>query len=319
MRVHLTFDVEIWCNGWNRLDEAFPGAFERYVWGRSARGDYALPHNLKLLQDHGLVAVFFVEPLFSLRFGQEHLRTITGLITEAGQDVQLHLHAEWVDEIRPALIDDTHRKRQHLTHYTLPEQVTLLTRGRQLIEAATGRTVTAFRAGSYAANRDSFRALAASGIGVDSSLNATRDHTGGSLGVADALRRPGRFEGVDSYPVTVFRDGLGRDRHLQVGACSFAEMRDVLERAHDQGQQDLVFVSHNFELLKPGSSEPDVVVARRFERLCRYLADHPQRFQVQPFTAPGAVPAEHSSHAELRAGVWSTGWRYVEQARRRIG
>jgi peptidoglycan/xylan/chitin deacetylase (PgdA/CDA1 family) len=319
MRVHLTFDVEIWCNGWNRLDEAFPRAFERYVWGRSAQGDYALPHNLKVLQDHGLVAVFFVEPLFSLRFGQEHLRTITGLITEAGQDVQLHLHAEWVDEIRPALIDDTSRKRQHLTHYTLPEQVALLTRGRQLIEAATGRPVSAFRAGSYAANRDSYRALAAAGIGIDSSLNATRDHSSNSLGSGAILRRPSRIEGVDSYPVTVFRDGLGRDRHLQVGACGFAEMRDVLDRAHDQGLQDLVLVSHNFELLKPGSIEPDFIVARRFERLCKHLAGHSNRFQVQPFPAPGTAPFAPSPPPELHAGAWSTGCRYIEQARRRLG
>ncbi len=318
MRVHLTFDVEIWCNGWNRLDEVFPRAFERYVWGRSSHGDYALPHNLQVLRDHGLVGVFFVEPLFSLRFGRQHLDTVVGLIAEAGQDVQLHLHTEWVDEIRPPLLADVGRKRQHLTHFSRAEQEVLLRQGRQLVEAASGRPVTAFRAGSYAANRDSFHALRASGIGVDSSLNAMRDHSGGSLGDGFALRRPSRIDGVDSYPVTVFRDGLGRDRHLQVGACSFAEMRDVLERAHDQGQQDLVLVSHNFELLKPGSNEPDRIVARRFERLCRHLAAHPQRFQVQPFPPPGTAPVASTAGPALGASLWSTGWRYAEQARRRL-
>lgn len=318
MRVHLTFDVEIWCNGWNRLDEVFPRAFERYVWGRSAHGDYALPHNLKILKDHGLVGVFFVEPLFSLRFGRQHLDTVVGLIAEAGQDVQLHLHTEWVDEISPPLLADVSRKRQHLTHFSLTEQEVLLTQGRQLVEAASGRPVTAFRAGSYAANRDSYRALRASGIGIDSSLNAMRDHSAGSLGDGQALRRPGRIDGVDSFPVTVFRDGLGRDRHLQVGACSFAEMRDVLEQAHDQGQQDLVLVSHNFELLKPGSTEPDRIVARRFERLCRHLAAHPQRFQVQTFPPPGTAPEAPAAVPPLGASLWSTGWRYAEQARRRF-
>lgn len=318
MRVHLTFDVEIWCNGWNRLDEVFPRAFERYVWGRSDHGEYALPHNLKILKDHGLVGVFFVEPLFSLRFGRQHLDTVVGLIAEAGQDVQLHLHTEWVDEISPPLLADVSRKRQHLTHFSLTEQEVLLTQGRQLVEAASGRPVTAFRAGSYAANRDSYRALRASGIGIDSSLNAMRDHSAGSLGDGQALRRPGRIDGVDSYPVTVFRDGLGRDRHLQVGACSFAEMRDVLELAHDQGQQDLVLVSHNFELLKPGSTEPDRIVARRFERLCRHLAAHPQRFQVQTFPPPGTAPVAPAAVPALGASLWSTGWRYAEQARRRF-
>lgn len=318
MRVHLTFDVEVWCNGWSRLDETFPSAFDRYVWGRSSHGDYGLPHNLKVLRDHGLVAVFFVEPLFSLRFGAHHLQTIVDLISGAGQDVQLHLHAEWVDEIQPALIADVSHKRQHLTYYTLDEQVSLLRRGRALIEAASGGPVTAFRAGSYAANRDSFRALAASGIRVDSSLNATMDHTEGTLDSADWLVHPGRIEGVDSFPVGVFRDGLGRNRHLQVGACSFAEMRDALECAHDQGREDVVLVSHNFELLKPGTSEPDFVVARRFERLCHYLASHPQRFHVQAFPCPGTAPDKPTPRAALQADPWSTARRYVEQARRRL-
>jgi hypothetical protein len=31
MRVHLTFDIEVWCGGWDRLDASFPAAFDRYV------------------------------------------------------------------------------------------------------------------------------------------------------------------------------------------------------------------------------------------------------------------------------------------------
>lgn len=35
--VFLTFDVELWCDGWEDLDAKFPGAFERYIYGRSAK------------------------------------------------------------------------------------------------------------------------------------------------------------------------------------------------------------------------------------------------------------------------------------------
>lgn len=316
MRVHLTFDVEVWCNGWRRLDEAFPKAFERYVWGRSARGEYGLPHNLALLQRYGLVGVFFVEPLFSLRFGSEHLRTVTSLILQAGQEVQLHLHPEWVDEIRPPLIEDISRKRQHLTHYTLEEQTALLGHARRLVESATGRQVTAFRSGSYAVNRNSYLALAANGLLVDSSLNTTGDHAGGTLGDSGEFRKARNILGVACYPVTVFQDGFGRDRHLQVGACSFREMRAVLEDAHRKGCEDVVIVSHNFELLKPGTAAPDMIVVRRFEALCEYLAAHPDAYQV------GGFPSQDQTHAgsksELRAGPMSTTRRYVEQGLRRI-
>jgi hypothetical protein len=317
MRVHITFDVEVWCQGWHRLDESFPSAFERYVWGRSAHGDFALPKNLQILQQRGLTAVFFVEPLFSLRFGAEHLRTITQLIQSAGQDVQLHLHPEWVDEIHPPVLPNSAVKRQHLTDYDTTEQTALLARGKALVEAATGRPVSAFRAGGYAANHDTYRALAANALLIDSSLNATYDHTGGSLGGPSQLRQPRCIEGVQVHPVTVFQDGLGRARHLQVGACSFQEMRDVLDRAHDGGHEEVVLVSHNFELLKPGSSAPDFIVARRFEQLCDHLAAHPQRFEVGPF-----VPTSHATPppaALLQAGWWPTAVRHAEQLRRRLG
>ena len=320
LRVHLTFDVEVWCPGWRRLDETFAAAFERYVWGRSRLGDYGLPRNLDILRQHGLRAVFFVEPLFCLRFGQRHLQTIVDLILHAGQDVQLHLHPEWVDEIQPPLIQNISSKRQHLTDYDLPEQVALLTQAKATLEDAAGRPVTAFRSGGYAVNRQTYAALSAVGIQVDSSLNATFDRTAGSLGANHSLLHRRVIDGVDVHPVTVFRDGRRRLRHLQVGACGFQEMRQVLDRAWATGVQDLVLVSHNFELLKPGGSQPDRIVERRFDKLCGYLATNADRFQVVGFDgiAPACPAPVGAGHALLTAGVLATGMRIGAQALRRV-
>ena len=44
---------------------------------------------LRVLKEHGIKGVFFVEPLFAARFGLEKLRIILELILEAGQEVQL--------------------------------------------------------------------------------------------------------------------------------------------------------------------------------------------------------------------------------------
>src|SRR5436189_226672 len=98
MRVLLTFDVEVWCNGWKDLDGQFATAFARYVYGRSQAGEFALPRTLDTLRRHGLHGVFFVEPLFAARFGVQYLTEIVQLIQDAGQEVQLHLHPEWTDE-----------------------------------------------------------------------------------------------------------------------------------------------------------------------------------------------------------------------------
>lgn len=317
-RVHLTFDVEVWCPSWNGLDDAFPAAFERYVFGQSWHGAFALPRTLQILTDHGLQGVFFVEPLFALRFGGQHLRTITHLIQDAGHDVQLHLHPEWVDEIRPPLLPDVSRKRQHLTHYSLDEQTALIQAARHTLEAATGTTLHAFRAGSYAVNADTFKALQRAGLQVDSSLNVAFDHSAGSID-AGRFGRVQRFGDVVSYPVTTFRDGFRRQRPLQVGACSFGEMRDVLLAAHDVGCEHVVLVSHNFEMLKPGTTQPDFIVVRRFERLCAFLAAERQRFVVCSYPRqPDTDEPATGDGAALRASIRSTGQRFVEQAIRRL-
>jgi peptidoglycan/xylan/chitin deacetylase (PgdA/CDA1 family) len=322
MRVHLTFDVEVWCGGWDRLDASFPASFDRYVWGRSKAGDYALPRNLQILERHGLQAVFFVEPLFSFRFGHAHLCTIVELIGSRGQSVQLHLHPEWVDEIRPPLIDHCERKRQHLTDYSQDEQAALLKAGRSALERASSSPVTAFRSGGYATNRSTYDALAEAGIHIDSSLNATYDRTGGTLGPQAGLRQPCRVGDVEVHPVTVFSDALDRPRHMQVGACSFAEMREVLDQSEAAGLEEVVIVSHNFELLKPGGCQPDRVVERRFDRLCAYLASNRDRFEVGAFPdaalgSPRAEPARRVDDC-LRVGALATAVRFVEQAVRRL-
>ncbi len=114
MNVFLTFDIEVWCNGWDDLDRAFPASFERYIYGHSAHGDYALPQTLAILNRHGLKGGFFVEPLFAARFGIEHLEVIVRLIREAGHEIQLHLHPEWTDEALEPIIENCNTKRQHL-------------------------------------------------------------------------------------------------------------------------------------------------------------------------------------------------------------
>lgn len=315
MNVYLSFDVEMWANGWDNLDAKFESAFARYYIGRSAAGDYALPKTLEILNQHDLRGVFFVEPLFSARFGSKHLDTVTGMIAAARQDIQLHIHPEWTDEIRPPLIDDVSRKRDHLTYFSLAEQTALIGEAKRLLEVSTERPVTAFRAGSYAANRDTFRALRANGIAIDSSLNAVYDLSAGSLpdmGGCDSVRQ---IDGISSYRITVFRDGLGRLRPANVGACSFAEMRQVLLDAHRRGLRHFVIVSHNFEMLKPGSSERDQLVVTRFEKLCRFLADHPDLFKVGSYSTTSEPQAEESRPSALWA---ATAWRYLEQAARRV-
>lgn len=314
MNVYLSFDVEVWCNGWSELDVRFPGSFDRYVYGRSSRGNFALPKTLEILNRYGLRGVFFVEPLFSARFGEIYLDEIVGLISSAGHDIQLHLHPEWVDEIFPGLIDDFRVKRQYLSAYTQEEQSALIAWGKRALERVVKHKITAFRAGSYAANSDTYVALAENEIYIDSSLNACMPIDGSDMRAAVAAGAPWRQGNVLTYPVTVFRDGFGRYRPAQVGACSFEELKQALLDAASNGAEHFVIVSHNFEMLKTGRSAPDLIVANRFEQLCKYLSVNSEVFKTSSFDrvdsgCPWVTPT---------VSFAATGRRFIEQSLRRM-
>ena len=320
MNVFLTFDIEVWCNGWDDLDRAFPGSFARYVYGRSRHGDYALPQTLAILNRYGLKGVFFVEPLFATRFGNEHLEIIVRLIREAGHEIQLHLHPEWTDEAREPIIENCATKRQHLSYYTLEEQTALIAHGKKMLEAAGSGPICAFRAGSFAANRDTFEALRRNGIWLDTSLNRCYAVSGPDLRQEHAFNSAFLVRGVSTYPVTVFKDGFGNDRPAQVNGCSFSEMRDALLSGQRAGLGNFVVVSHNFEMLKPGSCAPEWIVVHRFERLCAFLAQRPEQFKVRGFGDDLRLESgKQQATPEPLAGWFSTSRRYIEQIQRRLG
>lgn len=320
MNVFLTFDIEIWCNGWNDLDRAFPGSFERYIYGHSAHGDYALPKTLEILNRNGLKGVFFLEPLFATRFGQQHLEVIVKLIRDAGQEIQLHLHPEWTDEALTPIIENCQTKRQHLSYYTLDEQTALIAHGRQMLEAAGSGPIRAFRSGSFAVNQDTFEALRRNAIMLDTSLNRCHAVCAPDMRTDHNFDLPFLAQGVLTFPVTVLKDGFGKDRPAQVGACSFGEMRDALLSAHIGDVSHFVIVSHNFEMLKPGSASPDWIVVKRFERMCAFLAAHPELFVVRGFQDDLNLQAtDQATRGRQPHASWqSTAQRYAEQILRRM-
>lgn len=314
--VFFTVDVEIWCDGWQGLDERFPNAFRQYVYGPTSRGNYGLPYQLDVLNAHGLTAVFFVEPLFATRFGREPLAEIVCLLREKEQEIELHLHTEWVDESREPLLADICGKTQHLRQFSLEDQTTLIAAGAKLINSAGGGEITAFRAGSFAFNSDTLRALSRVGIPVDSSYNASQFGPESGVVPGTTLVEPLEWEGVHEYPMTVFDDGRRSLRHAQITACSYAEMEGLLWQALESGRSSFVLLFHNFELLNQARNRPDEVVVKRFRKLCAFLDRNRDSFHVRGFRGlPPRIPQQQP--APLRSPIWKTGARMLEQAYRR--
>jgi hypothetical protein len=317
--VFFTVDVEIWCGGWRDIDARFPRAFQQYVYGKTPQGEYALRYKLKQLQDHGLHGVFFVEPLFATRFGLEPLAEIIGLIQEHGQEVQEHLHTEWVCESQEPLIGQASPRRQFLRQFSLEEQTTLIGAGKQLIERAGGGKINAFRAGSFGFNRDTLSALAANNIVFDSSYNASMCGPDSGVMPGQAVFDAVECDSVMEYPMTVFNDGTGKLRHVQLGACSSREMEGLLWQALESGRKSFVMLSHNFELLNSARDRPDMTMVRRFRDLCRFLDNNRDSFRMRGFQdlTPDTVSTQPPV---LTSPLWKTGHRMMQQAlRRRYG
>lgn len=339
--VFFTVDVEIWCGGWKNIDTKFPQAFQQYVYGRTPRGEYGLRYQLQQLRDHGLYGVFFVEPLFATRFGIEPLVEIIGLIKEYGQEVQLHMHPEWVDESRTPILPKKKRKSPYMRDFSLQDQTTLISIGKKLIIDAGGGQVNAFRAGSFGFNENTLGALAANNIPFDSSYNASMMGLDSGVMPGEILFDTIEFDALSTdtittvthvsdiltsspivsnriveYPMTVFNDGSGSLRHAQLGACSNWELESLMRQAYDDQRKAFVILSHNFELLNTERSNADPIMIKRFRKYCEFMAHNKNKFTMRGFI--DLVPEFSSKpYPVLSSSRWLTLHRTVEQIWRR--
>lgn len=318
LNVFITVDTEIWCDGWNDLDRKFPKYFKSYVYGPTSDGNFALPGTLSILEEYNLPAVFFVEPLFSERFGIEPLKEMVGLLQEKNQEIQLHMHPEWVDEVGDRLLPGIRKKIPNMTRCTQEQQSQLIRWAIQRMHEAGVSHINAFRAGGFCANRATLHAVAENHLVFDSSYNLS-----GPIGVADIapgelLHQPRYIDNVYEYPLSVIKDPIRRNyRNVQINALSLAELIHCLETGFEEAWDSVVIVTHNFELLSRDKTKVDKIVRKRFQRFCQYLDNNRDRFNVRGFR--DLVPKDIQPQPPVVSGnLIPAGLRYAEQALREL-
>lgn len=302
--VFLTVDTEF---AW-RHHQAGLGSDEIYRRSVEPAG-VGLSYQLARLSEHGLKACFFVDPMPAMTYGLEPIRRMVDTVLSAGQEVQLHLHPNWIATRRGD--GGRARVRFELCDYTPAEQRDLIAGAAELLVAAGAPDPVAFRAGSYAANDATLTALAELGFLYDSS------HNGASLPWPCKIGLPAHqvapvLRGVIEVPVTVIEDAPGSLRAVQVCALSTGEKRDALEHAAASGHAAITLVSHIFELANREGTRANGVHVRRFDALCDMLAEMRDVLPTTHFADRPSLPLAQDD-APLGPNLLRTRWRQAEQ------
>ena len=313
--VYLTIDTEYsaaLANGPCRVDRA--ENFMRSIACITSDGPAGITHKLDLLERYGQRGVFFVDPMPALLWGVAAIEDVVAPILQAGQDIQLHCHTEWLDLALP----DSPLKGLsggNIKDFRFEDQCRILEWCRDTLVAAGAPAPVAFRAGNYGANRDTLRALRELGLNYDSS------HTPGipdghcDLELSETDTQPLLYEGMIEVPVSCVGDIGGRLRHAQVTALSLKEMRAGLLHARDGRMTSFTLVSHSFELVNRRSLAVNKLVRNRFEGLCRLL-EKPQGIWTSDYTntPPVRIFRRSEMPRPVAANTLTVGMRYAEQA-----
>jgi hypothetical protein len=277
--VFITCDVECGMGGAWGNPSLKPVTPVRGVWGEYGPRKLGLPWILEILEQHGLAATFFVEAFMEDQGYPDEGERVCQYLLDHGQDVQLHIH--------PNHKHYGLKQRGHVAPFTdfiadlsPAEQLALFHEGSDRIRQWTGQRPIAFRAGNMGASEESLRQLESAGILIDSSY--TFPYAGRQCRFsADELYNGSKwYGGVLEMALSGFRQPLaaemGRSKPLDLMGISFEECRDAIRLICGAGA-DAVMILHSFSLFKVRNVQYDGgranrIVARRFRRLCQWLA-----------------------------------------------
>jgi hypothetical protein len=287
LKVVLTIDTEFWpcVEQWPDHSRVRPlaglaEAYERGVLGHTPAGNYGLPYLLQSLRGHNLRGVFFVESLSSSAIGEAWLQRTVGDIVRERQEVQLHLHTEWLSDIDVAGLPPTHRP--NLGDFNLEEQTAIVRYGLAKLRDAGAPNVTTLRAGNMGGNFDTPFAARSAGLSLDMSFDPAQDPD--TRAILSSLQKGFQIEDTcPTVPMSFVQDFPGHYRTAQLTALSFCELSRALLNAERERWTCFVVLLHSFELVQPtrhrfGPLRPHWINIDRWSRLCAFLAQNRDKF-----------------------------------------
>jgi hypothetical protein len=292
-KVVLTVDTEPSVAGAFRENEVHAPLIHEPVAGMVDGKSEALGFLIETLSGHGLVATFFVETAHTRYFPDTVMGGYVDRLLRAGQDVQLHLHPCWLS-FEDGKFDRAHLVSDHCHELETGHLAALIGEGADQIGAWTGKRPSGMRTGNFSTALSVFAAMGQAGLRHASNIClAVHRPPEPELAVTGGVHD---FAGIRELPVTCFVDvgpvGRRRLRPMQVSAVTAREQISLLNSAHDYGNPVVVIVAHPFEFIKKRDFRytelrPNRIIQDRFRRLCAFLAQNTDRFEVAPLAVAG--------------------------------
>lgn len=248
LKLFLTFDVESKRSHNYITCEHVPGA----------PGIYWIMDELERYQLRG---VFFVNVYEHTLYPDGWMRDLLRQIDARGHEVALHCHQN----------RDLEFYRKGLLSYDAEGQAKILRYGMDFIEAAIGQPPVSFRSGALRVNDETFRALEACDLLIDSSLAyATTPSDCNAITEYASVNRAWRYGNVLEFPITVLDRG-GRLTRLDSNATPDLDaLTAAVEQMVAAGCEHAVLLAHSFSFVlctrDPSAAIPGTPVFQKHEQ-----------------------------------------------------
>lgn len=283
--------------------------FARSIICRTPAGEVGIRYQMRVLDEYGLKAVFFVDPMPAVLWGTAAIEDVVGPIVEGGHDVQLHMHTAWLEFAKHAGPTGG-RTGINIKDFSFEDQCALVDYAKSILVAAGANPPVAFRAGNYGASDATLRALATVGIRYDTSFCPGISDSACTINLARTQHLPVEHCGVVEVPIGCIANGRSALRHAQLTALSATEMRHAIRHSATHGAPCFTLVSHSFELLSSDRNRINRLVRGRFLALCNTLAKLPTvgtgtyaSYPPHPATAEDSRISSVLPFSPLRAGI----------------
>jgi len=284
--VFITLDTEHSIGGAFRDPSLKPVGNEKRIFGRIGDKYYGIPLIMDIADEYGIPLTFFVEVMNKYYFGPDETRKVVEYILKRGHDVQLHIHPNYLSYSHGQATRKIYS--DFISSYDLEDQLSIIEEGKFLLERYGVSKVVAFRAGGFHANETTLKALSKLGIISDSSYNRAKIGTFCQLPNI-AINDLQKMNGIWEIPITNFIQRrkiiFSGYRAMDLNGVSSQEMKYIFRSALIYGPKAVTILLHSFSFIKPYNVQytkvrPRKNVIRRFENLCKFLAQYPNRFCV---------------------------------------